>query len=284
MKSGLRAEGESVSDTRLARATKKGQKMRKVFIKTKNVKQFVSLMDELQKLPHNIPKMALVYGEHGLGKSQTIQWWADKNDSVYVRATQGMTSRWLLSEIAEELGEEAFYHSQETFALIENNLKQNNKVIIVDEVDYLIDKSIIETLRDLHDKTGCPVVLVGMGAVDKKLARYPHLMDRIYKKLKFEKFNSDDIKEILTELTDLKFKDDAIEYLTTRTNQFRQLVKLINRIEKLMKTNQIEELDEYTMKGLLNERRILTRAESSEASELVPVKNLSEWRFAGGKS
>ena len=52
----------------------------------------------------------------------------------------------------------------------------------------------------------------------------------------------------------MKFKDDAIEYLATRTNQFRQLVKLINRIEKLMKTNQIEELDEYTMKGLLNER------------------------------
>lgn len=93
-----------------------------------------------------------------------------------------------------------------------------------------------------------------MGAADKKLARYPHLMDRIYKKLKFEKFNSDDIKEILTELTDLKFEDDAIEYLATRTNQFRQLVKLINKIEKLMKTNQIEELDEYTMKGLLNAR------------------------------
>lgn len=154
--------------------------MKKTFIRTKNVKQFVSLMDELQKVPPNIPKMALVYGEHGLGKSQTIQWWADKNDSVYVRATQGMTSRWLLSEIAEELGEEAFYHSQETFTLIENNLRQNNKVIIVDEVDYLIDKSIIETLRDLHDKTGCPVVLVGMGAVDKKLARYPHLMDWEY--------------------------------------------------------------------------------------------------------
>ena len=258
--------------------------MKKTFIRTKNVKQFVSLMDELQKVPPNIPKMALVYGEHGLGKSQTIQWWADKNDSVYVRATQGMTSTWLLSEIVEELGEEAYWHLHDNFEIIENILREHSKVIIVDEIDYLIDKNIIETLRDLHDKTACPVVLVGMGAADKKLARYPHLMDRIYKKLKFEKFNSDDIKEILTELTDLKFKDDAIEYLATRTNQFRQLVKLINRIEKLMKTNQIEELDEYTMKGLLNERRILTRAESSEASELAPVKNLSEWRFAGGKS
>ena len=228
--------------------------MKKTFIRTKNVKQFVSLMDELQKLPSNIPKMALVYGEHGLGKSQTIQWWADKNDSVYVRATQGMTSRWLLSEIVEELGEEAYWHLQDNFELIENILKENPRVVIVDEIDYLIEKSIIETLRDLHDKTGCPMVLVGMGTADKKIARYPHIMDRIYKILKFEKFNSEDIKEILIELTDLKIKDDAIEYLATRTNQFRQLVKLINKVEKLMKTNQIQELDEYTMKGLLNER------------------------------
>lgn len=229
--------------------------MKKNFIKTKNVKKFTALMDELQKLPGNIPKLALVYGSHGLGKSQTIQWWADKNDSVYVRAAQGMTSRWLLSEIAEELGEEPFWHTQETFMLIENHLRQNPKVIIVDEVDYLIEKSTVETLRDLHDKTGCPIVLVGMGSADKKLARYPHLVDRIYKSFRFEPFDSDDIKEILTELTEISFTDEAVDYLATRTNQFRQLVKLINRIEKLAKTNEIQALDEYTLKGILNERQ-----------------------------
>lgn len=228
--------------------------MKNVFVKTKNVKNFVSLMDSIQKLPPNIPKLALVYGEHGLGKSQAIQWWADKNDSVYVRATQGMTSRWLLSEIAEELGEDPFWHTQETFTLIENHLKQNPKIIIVDEIDYLIEKNTVETLRDLHDKTGCPIVLVGMGCANKKLARYPHLTDRIYKTLKFEQFNQDDILDILNQLTDLSFTEEAINYLATRTNQFRQLVELINRIEKLSQTNQIKELDEYTLKGLLNER------------------------------
>jgi len=228
--------------------------MKKTFIKTKNVKKFAALMDELQKLPPSIPKLALVYGSHGLGKSQTIQWWADKNDSVYVRATQGMTSRWLLSDIAEELGEEPFWHTQETFNLIENHLRQNPKIIIVDEIDYLIEKSTVETLRDLHDKTGCPVVLVGMDSADKKLSRYPHLIDRLYKTLKFEQFNVEDIKEIISQLTELKFTDDAINYLATRTNQFRQLVKLINKIEKLSETNRIEELDEYTLKGLLNGR------------------------------
>lgn len=229
--------------------------MKKTFIKTKNVKRFITLMDELQKLPFNIPKLALVYGEHGLGKSQAIQWWADKNNSVYVRATQGMTSRWLLSEIAEELGEDPFWHTQETFGLIENNLRQNPKTIIVDEIDYLIEKNTVETLRDLHDKTGCPIVLVGMGCADKKLARYPHLTDRIYKTLKFEQFNQDDILDILEQLTDLSFTEDAINYLATRTNQFRQLVKLINKIEKLAETNQIKEIDEQLLKGIIYERQ-----------------------------
>ena len=159
--------------------------MNKVFVKTKNVKNFVSLMEEVKQLPNNIPKIILVYGEYGLGKSETIKWWTFKNDCVYVRANQGMTSKWLLSEIAEELEEEAYWHLHDNFEIIENILREHSKVIIVDEIDYLIDKNIIETLRDLHYKTACPVVLVGMGAADKKLARYPHLMDRIYKKLKF---------------------------------------------------------------------------------------------------
>ena len=228
--------------------------MKRTFIKTKNVKRFVGLMDELQKLPSNIPKLALVFGEHGLGKSQTIQWWTDKNNSVYVRATQGMTSKWLLSDIAEELGEEPIWHTQETFNLIENHLKQNHMTIIIDEIDYLTEKHTIETLSDLHDKTSCTIVLVGMGVADKKLARYPHLCDRIYKTLKFEHFDFEDNKEILSELTELVFTDEAVEYLATRTNQFRQLVKLINKVEKLAKTNQIEENDEYTLKGLINGR------------------------------
>ena len=97
-----------------------------------------------------------------------------------------------------------------------------------------------------------------MGNVDKKLARYPHLCDRIYKTLKFEQFNTEDISEIIKQLTNLDFTADAIEYLATRTNQFRQLVKLINKVEKLANTNKITQFDEYTLKGLLNERPNLT--------------------------
>lgn len=225
--------------------------MNKVFVKTKNVKNFVSLMEEVKQLPNNIPKIILVYGEYGLGKSETIKWWTFKNDCVYVRANQGMTSRWLLSEIAEELGEEPFWHIQETFNLIEKKLKENPKPIIIDEVDYLLERNTVETLRDLYDTTSCPLVLVGMGNIDKKLSRYPHIIDRIYKSFKFERYDFEDVKQILNELTQIPFTPDGVEYLATRVNQFRQIVKLINKIEKLAITNQLKQIDENILRKLL---------------------------------
>lgn len=238
--------------------------MNKVFVRTKNVKKFVALMEEVKQLPANIPKIVLVFGEYGLGKSETIKWWTFKNDCIYVRANQGMSSRWLLSEIAEELGEEAFWHIQDTFNLVEQKLKQNPKPLIIDEVDYLVNNNVIEVLRDLHDRTGCPMILVGMVNIDKKLSRYPHLKDRIYKSFKFESYDKQDIKQILSELSEIPIMNDGLEYLATRHNQFRQIVKLINKIEKLAKTNELKELNEKNLRSILNEGQNITALQTSK--------------------
>lgn len=238
--------------------------MNKVFVRTKNVKKFVALMEEVKQLPANIPKIVLVFGEYGLGKSETIKWWTFKNDCIYVRANQGMSSRWLLSEIAEELGEEAFWHIQDTFNLVEQKLKQNPKPLIIDEVDYLVPNNVIEILRDLHDRTMCPMILVGMINIDKKLSRYPHLKDRIYKAFKFEPYDKQDIKQILSELSEIQITNDGLEYLATRHNQLRQMVKLINKIEKLAKTNELKELNEKNLRSILSERQNITALQTSK--------------------
>lgn len=219
--------------------------MNNTFIRTKNVKNFVSLMDNLQKLPPNIPKLALVYGEHGLGKTHTIMWWAIRNNAIYIRANNEMTQSGLLKAIVEELDERPFFYMQENYKLILKHLKSDPKTIIVDEVDYLIgSKNAIEILRDMQDCTGSPLVLVGMGLVDKKISRLKHFDDRLFNKLKFEHFNQEDIEKILNELTDLKFSEEALKYIATRTNQFRKLVQHIDQIEKLASTNQLEVIDE----------------------------------------
>lgn len=111
--------------------------MKNVFVKTKNVKRLVALLDEVQKLPPNIPKLALVYGEHGLGKTHSVIWWATRNDAIYVRANNEMTQNGLLKVIVEELDEKPFFFMQENYNLILKHLKLEPKIIVVDEVDYL---------------------------------------------------------------------------------------------------------------------------------------------------
>ena len=228
--------------------------MKNSLIKTRNVKRFISLMDNLQKTPSNVSKMALVYGAFGLGKSQTIMWWVTNHDAIYVRCNHNISPRWLLSEIVKELDEVLCYTSQRLFEQIEEKLKYNPKILVVDEIDYLFsNKHTIETLRDIHDKLGIPVLLVGMELADKKLQKYGHINDRIFAKLKFEKLSKEDFKEIIETLSEVKFSDNAIKYITNRNLQFRQIVKVITKSEQLANTNKLSEISEEIIKGVINE-------------------------------
>ena len=126
------------------------------------------------------------------------------------------------------------------------------RTIIVDETDYLtIDSRAVETLRDIHDKTNVPIVLVGMGTANKRLQRHKHLYDRLLEIIKFEPFSKQDISSIIDQLSEIPFTDCAKKLLYTRTNRFRQLVKTISKAEQVAKSNGIKEIDEITLKEVL---------------------------------
>lgn len=155
----------------------------------------MELIYNLQNKPDNISKIGLIYGEAGLGKTKTALYLSIKFDAIYIRATNSMTPKWLLEEIAKELDEIPRFYTADIFRQCVNALKekpqmimtserakndaginfsertrQNDKVVIIDEIDYLLaDFKAIETLRDLHDKTGVPIILVGMNLAKHKL-------------------------------------------------------------------------------------------------------------------
>ena len=226
----------------------------KVFVKTNNVKRFITMMNNLQNRAEGVPGMGLVYGEPGLGKTQTINWWAFKNNAILVRCTQLMTARWLLNEIMDEMGEDNCGRLADCFKIIIRNLLTEPQVIIVDEVDYLFsNRHTIETLRDIHDKLSIPILLVGMELADKKLQKYGHINDRIFTKLRFEKLSKDDFKEIIETLSEVNFCDKAIKYIANRNLQFRQVVKIIVKSEQLAQTNKLREITEEIIKGVIDE-------------------------------
>ena len=216
--------------------------MKKIFVKTTNVKNFIGLVENLINKPKNIPKMGLVYGEPGLGKSQTALWLACKYDGIYLRASNLMTGRWLLEELIKELDEIPRFLTSDNFNIVVKKLKQNPQMIFIDEIDYLINNyKTIETLRDIHDKTDCPIIFIGMGLAHRKLERYKHLYDRFSEILKFETFGVNDLSQIIGQLSEIPFAPDAIEYIHSKFNRFRQIIQLINQMEIFAKDNNLSE-------------------------------------------
>ena len=109
--------------------------MKPKFVLTKNVKGFINLIHNLKNKPDNISKIGLVYGNAGLGKTKTALYLSIQYDAVYIRATNSMSPKWMLEEIAKELDEIPRFYTADIFRQCVNALKTNPQMIIIDEID-----------------------------------------------------------------------------------------------------------------------------------------------------
>ena len=109
----------------------------------------------------------------------------------------------------------------------------------------------IETLRDIHDETDCPIIFIGMGLAHRKFERYKHLYDRFSEIVKFETFGVNDLSHIFNQLSEVPFTPDAIEYIYPKYNRFRQIVQLINHVEIIAKENNIQKITQEIMRELV---------------------------------
>lgn len=219
--------------------------MKPIFVKTKNVKGFINLIYNLKNKPDNISKIGLVYGNAGLGKTKTAIYLSIQFDTIYVRATNKMTTKWLLEEIAKELDEIPRFYTADIFRQCVNALKTNLKMIIVDEIDYLLaDFRTIETLRDLHDETGVPIILVGMQLSKHKLKKHNHLFDRISKIYNFTEFEYSDMKQITEEISEVDITKEAAHIIHNKAKSFRKIAEMIDMFEKVGQANGLTQIDE----------------------------------------
>ena len=241
--------------------------MKPIFVKTKNVKGFINLIHNLKNKPDNITKIGLVYGNAGLGKTKTALYLSIQYDAIYVRATNLMSPKWLLEEIAKELDEIPRFYTADIFRQCVNVLKTNPQLIIVDEIDYLLkDFRTIETLRDLYDETDVPIILVGMQLAKHKFKKHTHLFDRISEIYKFSEFEYSDIKQITEEISEFEYSDikqiteeiseveitkGAVHLIHNKAKSFRQIVNTIDTFEKVAQANGLTEIDENIAQEVL---------------------------------
>lgn len=218
--------------------------MKTNFIKTANVKALATALNRVHTLNPKSNRMALVFGEHGLGKTEAIiNYQANTKDVVMLRVKALVSPRWLLTDLVTELGEQPLYRTAALFNQAREQLTQHPRLVIVDEADYLLrDSRCIETLRDLHDTTLSSICIVGMGLIDKKLNQYKHLVDRFAEKVKLTPLPLADIKTIAAENCSVRISDDAAEYLHRTDPRWRWIVQTLEHAERIAQVNGLKEI------------------------------------------
>jgi len=215
--------------------------MKQEFAITRNVREFLSGMEVVAAPIKGRVGMGLVFGDPGTGKTEIAQRYAADNDYPYIRATDIMSRRSLLSRIVAELGEQPKFTADDLFNQAVDMLLDHPRTLIVDEVDYLCRGGMVEVLRDLNDITNTPVVMVGMHQLDQKLKRFRHLYDRLSAVVRFRTFEIEDIVSLAEQICEVKIDKTGIKFIHERGHgKFRRTIVWFSRAEKLAKKNGIE--------------------------------------------
>ena len=120
------------------------------------------------------------------------------------------------------------------------------EMVIVDETERM-STTAIELIRDIFDRTGIGVILIGMPGMEKRLSRYPQLYSRVGFAHHYRPLQGDELTFVLTRhwrrlglaLDDADFTDaQAVASIARITGgNFRLLNRLFVQIGRILKIN-----------------------------------------------
>ncbi len=120
------------------------------------------------------------------------------------------------------------------------------EMVIIDEAERM-QTSALELVRDIFDRTGMGVILIGMPGMEKRLSRYPQLYSRVGFAHHYRPLQGDELTFVLTRhwrrlglaLDDADFTDaQAIASIARITGgNFRLLQRLFVQIGRILKIN-----------------------------------------------
>ena len=152
----------------------------------------------------------------------------------------------LLERLAQDLGLDKRQRKADMINFIVRELALTGKPLFIDEADYLADKTeVLETIRDIYDLSGVPIVLIGYEHLPQKIKRLPQLFGRISQHVQFQKADEEDISIMASELVEhtVIAPDLLQELLDASKGNFRRITTGLASIEKFAKSNSLNTID-----------------------------------------
>lgn len=150
------------------------------FASLTNVALALKLTDSLVKRPQNLPGLGVLFGLSGLGKSTALAVAANRYRAVFVAVKSYDTKKSLLTAIAHEMGIEPGRATvPELVATIAEELMKSEKPLFLDDAHYMVNRNLIELVKDLYESSGAPILLAAEEKFPKQLKRSEQVDNRV---------------------------------------------------------------------------------------------------------
>ena len=219
--------------------------MRIAVAKTKNLSNLARAADQLRTRNIGTPGIGLIWGPSGLGKTTAATWFCDQYDAVYVRAWSTWTPGAMLGAICAALDLPAQTRISAAIDQIVLALSRTQRPLFVDEADYLLGSArLLDTLRDLHDVSSAPVIVVGMGEFRRRAERREQFAGRVTARVEFRPADIEDARTTATAMLErVRPTDDLLARLVQETGgSMRRIVSGLAQVERLATRRRLAEV------------------------------------------
>lgn len=160
----------------------------------KNVAAFLSLMQRVVERDSDLPGLGVFSGRSGVGKTHSATYGAQRYRAVYVECGQYTSARSLLASILLELGETKPRGSIEDMKNRAIMIMAGDPMrpLIVDEAHFVASKRFVDLLRELSDKSGAAVILIGEESLPVALEAFERVHNRVLEWLPAEACDAED--------------------------------------------------------------------------------------------
>ena len=118
--------------------------------------------------------------------------------------------------------------------MIADEMSRERRLVLLDEAD-LLPMPVLEMVRNLNDRYGCPILLIGEDGLRGRLASRRRLSSRIRRRMQFEPIGARDVALFFRKALESAVSPDAVAMIQRYSQgDWRPVVTLAADIERAM--------------------------------------------------
>ncbi|ANT39882.1 Mobile element protein [Rhodovulum sp. P5] len=162
----------------------------------RNVSALVTLIEKVRDRAPGLPGMATFSGYSGYGKTTAAVYAANCFDALQVQVKESWTARKFCQSILSEMGILPAKTIADMIDQIAQELALSDRVLIVDDAQYLIKRSMIGHVRDIYESSGATIILIGEERLPQQLQQWENIHGRMFDWVTAEPACLDDVAHL----------------------------------------------------------------------------------------